>query len=324
MNENDDPTTGEADADVGALLRAAGRRPQPPPAMEAEVRAAVEAEWRSMAQSRARRARVTTWAMAAGVAVVAVGVWIARPLYMPDSGPVAAMARVEGTVEVRTGGNKDWAPLPANAELREGDEVRTGSAGRAAVRLASGVELRLDNTTRVALNDVRHARLRRGGVYVDSGASGADASRDLELDTAAGTVRHLGTQYQARVTNGVLTVGVREGLVAIETGGHETVGRAGQVVTLQGGQATTAELAANAEAWNWASSIAPPFAIEGRTVHEFLTWAGRETGRQVVYASPEAEAAGAGHRAARLDGRIDARRGGIRRALDDGAASGGR
>jgi hypothetical protein len=61
------------------------------------------------------------------------------------------------------------------------------------------------------------------------------------------------------------------------------------VVTLQGGQATTAELAANAEAWNWASSIAPPFTIEGRTVHEFLTWAGRETGRQVVYASPEAE-----------------------------------
>ena len=102
VNENDDPTTGEADADVGALLRAAGRRPQPPPAMEAEVRAAVEAEWRSMAQSHARRARVTTWAMAAGVAVVAVGVWIARPLYMPDSGPVAAMARAEGTVEVRT------------------------------------------------------------------------------------------------------------------------------------------------------------------------------------------------------------------------------
>ena len=202
--------------------------------------------------------------------------------------------------------------------------MRTGSAGRAAVRLASGVELRLDNTTRVALNDVRHARLRRGGVYVDSGASGADASRDLELDTAAGTVRHLGTQYQARVTNGVLTVGVREGLVAIETGGHETVGRAGQVVTLQGGQATTAELAANAEAWNWASSIAPPFAIEGRTgarIPHLGRSRDRPAGRLRVAGGGRA---GAGHRAARLDGRIDARRGGIRRALDDGAASGGR
>ena len=288
MNENDDPTTGDADADLGALLRAAGPRPQSPPAMEAEVRAAVEAEWRSMTESRARRRRVNTWAMAAGVAAAAVGVWIARPLYMPDSGPVAAMARVEGTVEVRTGGNKDWAPLPANAPLREGDEVRTGSAGRAAVRLANGVELRLDNTSRVALNDVHHARLRRGGVYVDSGVSGADASRDLELDTAAGTVRHLGTQYQARVAGSVLTVGVREGLVAIETSGQQTLGRAGQVVTLQNGQVTRTGLAANAEAWNWASSIAPPFAIEGRTVHEFLTWVGRETGRQVVYSSPEA------------------------------------
>jgi len=90
------------------------------------------------------------------------------------------------------------------------------------------------------------------------------------------------------VAGSVLTVGVREGLVAIETSGQQTLGRAGQVVTLQNGQVTRTGLAANAEAWNWASSIAPPFAIEGRTVHEFLTWAGRETGRQVVYSSPEA------------------------------------
>ena len=163
MNENDDPATGDADADLGALLRAAGSRPQPPPTMEAEVRAAVEAEWRSMTESRARRRRASSWARAAGVAAAAVGVWIARPLYMPDSGPIAALARVDGTVEVRTGGNDDWRPLAMNVPLREGDEVRTGSAGRAAVRLASGVELRLDHSSRVALNDVHHARLRRGG-----------------------------------------------------------------------------------------------------------------------------------------------------------------
>ena len=34
---------------------------------------------------------------------------------------------------------------------------------------------------------------------------------------------------------------------------------------------------------------APTFAIEGRLLSDFLRWAGRETGRAIVYASPEAE-----------------------------------
>jgi ferric-dicitrate binding protein FerR (iron transport regulator) len=288
VNEPNDPATGEADADLGGLLRAAGPRARPSPEVEAQIRAAVEAEWRAMTESRARRRRVSTWAMAAGVAVAAVGVWIARPLYMPGSGPVASMARVEGTVEFRSGGSRDWAPLAVNAQLHDGDELRTGSAGRAAVKLASGVALRLDNTTRVALNDLHHARLRRGGVYVDSGVTGADPSRELELDTPVGAVRHLGTQYQARVSDGSLEVGVREGLVAIDAHGQQTVGRAGEMLTLKGGLTTRNALAANADAWGWASAIAPPFEIEGRSVDEFLAWAGRETGRQVVYSSAEA------------------------------------
>jgi hypothetical protein len=289
VNEPNDPTTGAVDADLGALLRAAGPRVRPTPEVEAQIREAVEAEWRMMTESRARRRRVSTWAMAAGVAVAAVGVWIARPLYMPGrGGPVASMARIEGTVEIRSGGSRDWAPLAVNTQLRDGDELRTGSSGRAAVKLSSGVELRLDNTTRVALNDPHHARLRRGGVYVDSGVTGADASRELELDTPVGTVRHLGTQYEARLSDGALKVGVREGLVAIDAHGQETVGRAGEVLTLKDGLTARDAIAANADAWDWARSIAPPFAIEGRSVDEFLTWAGRETGRQVVYASAEA------------------------------------
>ena len=37
------------------------------------------------------------------------------------------------------------------------------------------------------------------------------------------------------------------------------------------------------------SHFRPPFSIEGRSVDEFLGWAARETGRQVVYASPDIE-----------------------------------
>ena len=288
MNESIDQANDERDDDLASLLRAAGPRPGPSPEIESQVRAVVEAEWRAMTAARSRRSRMTTWSAAAAVALAAVGVWLARPLYLPESGPVASLARVEGVVEYRSDRSDAWAPLPASVELNAGDELRTGASGRAALQLTSGVQLRLDNATRIAFNDVHHARLRRGGVYVDSGVNGADDSRDFELDTPAGAVRHLGTQYEARVSNGSLRVGVREGLVAIDARDGEVVGHAGQQVTLLEGQVTREELAANAQSWAWIGSITPPFAIEGRSVDEFLAWAGRETGRQVVYSSPEA------------------------------------
>ena len=67
------------------------------------------------------------------------------------------------------------------------------------------------------------------------------------------------------------------------------IGSAGEVLALRDGQVTRSALAPNASAWNWVTDVTPPFSIDGRTVEEFLTWAGRETGRRVVYASPEVE-----------------------------------
>jgi hypothetical protein len=81
---------------------------------------------------------------------------------------------------------------------------------------------------------------------------------------------------------------VREGLVAIGQRGSDVVGKAGERLTLQGGQVSRSALASNAGSWAWVGSITPPFAIEGRSVDEFLAWAGRETGRRVVYSSAEA------------------------------------
>jgi len=286
VNEHDHPSPDDEDADLGALLRAAGPRPRAPAAMEADVRSSVEWEWRAMTAARERKARYIRWGAAAGVAVAALGVWIARPLYAPENGPVASVARIEGLVEYRGDRDDGWANLSADTRLHAGDELRTRPYGRVALQLASGVQLRLDSATRIAFEDVHHARMRRGGVYVDSGTRGADDSRAFVLDTSAGEVKHLGTQYQVRVANGVLRVGVREGLVSIGGSGAETVGRAGEQVTLQDGQVSRASLAGNDAAWSWIGSVTPPFSIEGRSVDEFLAWAARETGRQVVYESP--------------------------------------
>jgi ferric-dicitrate binding protein FerR (iron transport regulator) len=278
------------DRDEAALERlivAVGPRQQPSAAATSEVRAAVEAEWRRTIDARQQRRRFAAWAMAAGFAVAAVGAWLARPLYLPEAATVATLTRVVGDVEASSGDGQ-WQRLANGTGVKSGAVLRTGSDGRTAITLSSGIQLRLDTGTQLALNDVDEAALARGAVYVDSGAgTGAPAARFV-LDTPAGDVRHLGTQYEARLDGSMLQVGVREGRVEVSGGHGAVIAEAGELLAVSGtGQVTRGALAPNASSWDWVQGITPPFSIEGRTVDEFLTWAGRETGRTVEYASPE-------------------------------------
>jgi ferric-dicitrate binding protein FerR (iron transport regulator) len=279
------------DRDEAALERlivAVGPRQQPSATATSEVRAAVEAEWRRTIDARQQRRRFAAWAMAAGFAVAAVGAWLARPLYLPEAATVATLTRVVGEVEASSRDGQ-WERLASGTDVKTGDLLRTGRDGRAAIALSNGVQLRLDTGTQLALNDVDEAALARGAVYVDSGGgTGAPAARFV-LDTPEGDVRHLGTQYQARLDGSVLQVGVREGRVEVSGGHGAVIAEAGELLAVSGnGQVTRGALAPNASSWDWVQGITPPFSIEGRTVDEFLTWAGRETGRTVEYASPEA------------------------------------
>jgi ferric-dicitrate binding protein FerR (iron transport regulator) len=150
------------------------------------------------------------------------------------------------------------------------------------------VQLRLDTGTQVALLDSRHATLARGGVYVDSGA-GADArAGDLEIDTPLGGVRHLGTQYQARLLDGSLLVAVREGRVEVDARTGSVVAMAGEQLAIADTGVTRSALPADAGQWAWIGLVTPPFSIDGKSVEAFLEWAARETGRSIDYASPAA------------------------------------
>ena len=40
--------------------------------------------------------------------------------------------------------------------------------------------------------------------------------------------------------------------------------------------------------WEWTQDLAPPFALDGRSLADFLDFVGRETGRTVAYRSPQA------------------------------------
>ena len=287
MNE-ESRTDARDDTDLATLLAAVGPRSQASPDAMASVRAAVEAEWRATVATRQRRRRFTGWAAAAGVAVAALAVWIAQPLRSPDGEVVASLTRVVGDVQQNAGDGR-WVPLDSAASLETGAQLRTGTGGQVALRLKDGVELRLDSRTLVAFEDAQQARLAHGAVYVDSHAEAGTTPSAFTLATSVGNVRHLGTQYQARVANGDLRVAVREGRVQVDTSAGNVHGAAGEQLTISDGRVLRTELAANAADWHWLATITPPFRLEGRSVDAFLAWAGRETGRAVVYGSPEAE-----------------------------------
>jgi ferric-dicitrate binding protein FerR (iron transport regulator) len=289
MNESTDidDVGRDRDDDLRELLRAAGPRVQPPADVADQVRAAVAAEWRTMVADRQPRRRNVTWyAAAASVAAVAVGAWLMLPQLAP-AGPMATVARVSGSAEVLRDGESGWQPLAPGTALRGGDAVRTAGASRLALHRADGLDVRLDGATQLALADAGSARLERGRIYVDAGPAGTGADA-FAIETPFGEVRHLGTQYSVQLDAGALGLAVREGSVSI-TGAQATViARAGEALRIDEHRVQRSDVAAWGEAWRWAEDVAPEFAIEGRSLDEFLAWAARQTGRQLVYGSADA------------------------------------
>ncbi|MBK6351274.1 MAG: FecR domain-containing protein [Proteobacteria bacterium] len=278
------------DADLVALLRSVGPRPTPPADFAAEVRAAVAAEWRATVAARQPQRRFTQpWlAIAASVAVLAVAVGVALPRWKAAGSPVAVVARVTGAAEIRHSTDGTWQTLGTASPVAASDEIRTSSSGRVALRRPDGLEVRLDTDTQLAFAGDERARLASGGVYVDAGTPGS-GSGAFVVGTPYGDVRHVGTQYVASVHAGALQVAVREGSIAIDRGQVPVVARAGEALAVrEDGSVVRSQVDSHGQAWHWAAAIAPEFAIEGRSLDEFLAWAGRETGRKIVYTSADA------------------------------------
>jgi ferric-dicitrate binding protein FerR (iron transport regulator) len=276
------------DAGIARVLRAAGGRAHPDEAMKAAVRAAVHAEWRATVTRRGRR-RVYL-ALAASVAMAALAVWVGRGYMVTSDEVVANVSRIIGTAQVRSGRFGSWHVVAA--PLHTGETLMTGADGRVALQLPDGVSVRLDHDTRVAFVDAARIDVKSGAVYVDAGTAPTPTDH-LRVGTPAGIVQHVGTQYEARIVKSGTRIRVREGRVDLlpEAGGDaQSAGVGEQLLVSPAGEIQRDYISPNDDAWAWASNTAPPFDINGRPVHEFLTWVGRELGREVVYATPAAEA----------------------------------
>lgn len=269
---------------VGLLLRRAGHRPRPPAGSEAEIRHVVHAAWQAkMAErgaERFRRRRQQTWYLAAAAVL---GLLVGGLAWRQAMAPAGPSAVVVASVET-------WFPAVADgdaeggASLVAGDEITTAEDQRVALRLAGGASVRVDHGSRLVLGDKGRIELRQGALYIDS-----EGSRGLEIHSPWGVARNLGTQFEVRLHDDGLRLGVRQGRVALDIDGTTHEAPAGMALEVTAAGVETSELAAQDESWDWVLAAAPSFEIEGRTLSEALAWIGRETGWEIRWQDAELE-----------------------------------
>jgi ferric-dicitrate binding protein FerR (iron transport regulator) len=260
--------------------------------MTSAVYHAVHAEWRATVERQRRKRGQRVWlAVAASVAAAAIALFVGRNLFGTSGELMADVSRSVGIVEVREADVGAWQAATAAQALRVGESIHTGVDGRVALALRDGVSLRMDHDTSITLVSADRVDVTSGAVYIDSGVAGPSAAR-LQVGTPAGVVRHVGTQYEARILNSGTRVRVREGRVDVmpANGPSRTLEVGDQILVTGAGVEQRSRIEPSNDEWDWASSAAPEFDINGKPVHDFLTWAGRETGLKVVFASAESAA----------------------------------
>jgi ferric-dicitrate binding protein FerR (iron transport regulator) len=272
------------DSDFERLIKLAGGRDMPSSEGMERARRAAHESWSRMLNRRAvpRRSRLQAilgFAIAAGIAALGVFLWTQRPLpAAPEL--VARIATLWGDAVVLEGN----AQMPARVALpiHSGTALATNE-GRVAFTFGNSLSLRLDRHTRLRFDSREQVTLLAGSVYVDSG--GINAVPALRIETPAGAVRHVGTQFQVRVSGDVTVVRVREGRVLLtRASGAPTDIAAGDELRVSGADLRVQRgLPSYGADWEWSAGIAPALEIENRPLAEFIAWVAREHGWQVRY-----------------------------------------
>jgi ferric-dicitrate binding protein FerR (iron transport regulator) len=276
------------DTEIEALLREVGAGNQIPFAAAEEVRRAVHQEWLTVVAQRKRRRRIATFGIAASFALMmAVASWVLRSS-VPSSELQTVVAYVDGAAQFQPSAQGSMERLSVGNALPVGGVLLTDGSTRVALEYGTAVSMRVDRASKIERVGGNRFRLSAGAVYIDADPKADE--HELIVETPAGDVRHLGTQYQVRQSNGLIEIGIREGRVEITKPDRSALASAGELLRINAeGEIDRQAISAQDPQWDWAEQTTPPFSIDDRTLAEFLEWVGRETGRQVIYASPEAQ-----------------------------------
>jgi ferric-dicitrate binding protein FerR (iron transport regulator) len=267
------------------LLIGAGPRPAPTADQTDRVREAVREAWLQETGTRRRRrvAGYVTASLAAAAVLAAVVIpWRTSDIVVIPPIRVATLDSATGTVSLtRPEGTPAAIAPPYDVVL--GSRLAT-SQSRARLRLLGGAEVRLDVNTEVTIEGER-IELIGGAVYIDTGGA-SSAARAVTVSTRFGDAHDIGTRFEVRVLDEAVRVRVRDGEVRLERGLTATSAPAGfELLAPRGAAVSRRAFAATDSAWNWITSAAPPFAIEGQTLAAFIAWIETEGGWQVRFAT---------------------------------------
>jgi ferric-dicitrate binding protein FerR (iron transport regulator) len=297
MNDRTQETSDRHGDDLAPLFGRVSARERPRPDAEATAFAALHAEWLSRTAARRRR-RFMALAAASLAAVAFAYVWLQSPAPLAPA-LLATIEHVEGTDMTWRDDRSQAQPLGTLRAFAEGQRLATGPGSRIALRWHDGGSLRLDERSRLEFVSASAVRLVAGNLYFDSATgSGADGRSppELAVQTPAGEVVHIGTQFMVRVASDEVVLSVREGQVKVTGDGFELVIDANEELDLRAdGARDVTAIDGHDDRWRWAADVAPQIELEGRTTFDVTAWAARETGRGVFYESPVAESSARDH-----------------------------
>jgi hypothetical protein len=271
------------------LFQEAGPRPALPEDEIESLKETARAEWRRRYGVRRIPPRpFRPWmAVAAAALLAAAGlVWWGRTRPPAFAAAVASVERSSGA-----------APWEIGHALAAGSELETGTGsdkpGRIALRMAGGASVRLDAGTRIRLAAATVVELRRGAVYVDTGAEPGRAE-EVAVRVPAGLFQGVGTQFEVRADGeeAAARLRVREGSVRLDRGRESVLTAVGGELVVRGdGALVRRPIALYGPEWDWVLETAPMPGIEGVKVRTFLGWISRETGWRVELADEETASA---------------------------------
>ncbi len=296
MIKDDDRNILDGDRDeetMARLLRLAGSRPEVPPDVESRVYDRVLSAWQESTrapddarvyqfvrrewQKKARLDAARRWAVPVAMAA---SLLLALALVLQPAPDMPAKIAV-GTIARVAGDSSQWDP---GRSVYPGDSVTTGAGQQLSVALGNAVSLRLDENSTLVVEAAGEFRLEHGQVYADTGDF-VYRDKSLRIDTPFGVVTDIGTQFAVALASDRMDVAVREGRVDIDARAGLLVAVAGERLQVRQDGATVDTLEASDSYWDWATRLAPAFDIEGKSLLEFLRWAARETGRELVFES---------------------------------------
>ncbi len=298
----------DIDNSLEQLLSNASPRPVPSSTDAAKAREAVHAEWRAVSGKHRSRKRLVRYAMAA---TILIGVFSLFNVFRVPSVEMVRVASIQksfGSIYV-LGEQSELMPANNLTAIYSGQTIITGNDAGMSLSWAKGASVRLDRDTKIEVSDDDTVYLWSGQIYFDSVPSGLIAGNStgavdsFRIETEHGVVSHVGTQFMTQVNSSGLTVSVREGQVHIAGQYYPYVATRGEQVVFSGRQRPLVlSIPEYGDMWGWVSHASPTIDVDGKSVHAFLMWVGRELGMNIEYANGVVEAVA---REALLQGRVD-------------------